>query len=136
MHHSERSRIVEHLKECKYDVSCDRWEYLQVTSSVGTMAFSYGWRILELKELALIGMDYSIYPEPGLVPFGEDSDCFKNAYTKIGSMVLAPNHQTWYEVFMDCLELVPSDCKIINCTEGGVLHHERIKEMDFRRYLW
>ena len=136
--HSPRVRkeVLEYIVSLGYKLKCDYWDYLKVTSNVGLMAFCYGWRVLHLKEIAMIGLDHSIYPSPDNLPFTEDSDCFRSCYTKVGQMIMAPNHQLWLESFIDFLELIPYPIRIINCTEGGVLKDKRIKEMEFRKYLW
>lgn len=135
--HSSRTKkvLLEKLQAQGYRILCDYWPYLSALNNVGLMAFHYGWRKLELDELILIGMDQGDYKPP---IFPENTDCYREFYKKIHNyswdcdVLLNPLHQLWYESFMDLLQLVPENVKIINATEGGSIDHKRI----IPRYLY
>ena len=139
--HGPRTRkdILERCQAMGYVIKADYWQYLDITSNVGLMAFSYGWRRLKLDEICLIGMDHANYKEN--VVFGENTEAFNLFYQKYynpefdSQCYLNPIQQIWREAFFDYLKLAPKNLKIVNCTQAGSLFGKNIICMDFARYL-
>ena len=103
------------------------------------MAFCFAWRELKIDELCLIGMNTGT-PNM-LIPMNEESEAFSLFYKKILNpdlnewTYLNPSAQLWREAFMDFLELIPPNTEVINCTEGGSLFGNGIKNMRFEDWL-
>src|SRR3990167_10146463 len=66
--HSPRTKkaVINHIEKLGYISSLDNWDYLQVCTNVGLMAFCFAWRKLLLNEVCLIGMNQGspIMPVP------------------------------------------------------------------------
>ena len=134
-----KKTVIEKILSNNYNISIDSWEYLQVTPNVGLMAFCFAWRELKIDELCLIGMNTGT---PNMtIPMNENSEAFELFYKKILNpdlnewTYLNPSAQLWREAFMDFLELMPSNTEVINCTEGGSLFGNGIKNMRFEDWL-
>ena len=138
---SERTKksVMDKILSNNYNISIDSWEYLKLTPGVGLMAFCFAWRELKLDELCLIGMNQG--SNKMSVPMPEDSEAFSLFYKKILNpdlnewTYLNPSAQLWREAFFDFLELMPQNTEVINCTEGGSLFGNGIKNMRFEDWL-
>lgn len=124
-----------------YPLTTWDWKYLELTPNVGLMAFCFAWKMLELKTIALIGMQTSI-DKPNIPPFPESSEAFSMYYEKLFNPDLEENcylvkavHGYWRETFLDFLELCPLDVVIYNCSEKGSLFHHRIITCSLEEYL-
>ena len=122
-----------------YNISIDSWDFLKVTPNVGLMAFCFAWRELKIDEICMIGMDQG--SNKMSVPMPEASEAFSLFYKKILNpdlnewTYLNPSAQLWREAFYDFLELMPPNTEVINCTEGGSLFGNGIKNMRFEDWL-
>jgi len=133
-----KKTVINHIEKLGYIASLDNWDYLQVCTNVGLMAFCFAWRKLLLDKVCLIGMNQGSPIMP--VPMNENSEAFDLFYEKIYNpdlnewSYLTPSMQLWRSAFYDFLELCPG-LEIINCTEGGSLFGNGIKNMRFEDWL-
>jgi len=113
---------TDYLKQNNFTILVDDWRYTRFVSNVGLMAFCYACRILNIKEISLIGLDSCVYspvifPCDGIYKVLENPDGVK--------CYLDPIHQLWREQFLDLIQLVPK-VKINNYSKG-VLFGDKIK---------
>jgi len=136
-----KAEVRAHIMNCGYPLVEWDWDYLDVTPNVGLMAFAYAWKILEIKEIALIGMQTSI-DEPNIPPLPKNSKAYEMYYDKIYNpnynetcYLVKAVHGIWRETFLDFLDLVPPDVEIYNCSEKGSLFHDRIIPNSLENFL-
>ena len=134
-----KKSVIDKILSNNYNISIDDWDYLQVTPNVGLMAFCFAWRKLAINEISLIGMNQGM--KNMSIPMPENSEAFDLFYKKVFNpdldemSYLNPTMQLWREAFYDFMYLMPKDTEVINCTEGGSLFGNGIKNMRFEDWL-
>ncbi|MCL0053643.1 DUF115 domain-containing protein [Dehalococcoidia bacterium] len=114
--------------------------------NVGTAAWVFGHSILGIKDIALVGMDFSY--TPGTPPlntqygkeilelFGESAqDAFidvRNPHLK-ETWFTDPAYYWYRQAFLEMA--LQADCRTFNCTEGGILFGKKIKFTPLQNFL-
>lgn len=114
--------------------------------NVGTAAWVFAHSVLDIRHVAVVGMDLGYAPGTSIVNtqyyeelvemFGERAE---EAFIHVHNPHL---NETWYtdptyywyrEVFLDLAR--DADCVTYNCTEGGILFGEGVEFLPLRQFL-
>lgn len=115
--------------------------------NVGAAAFMMADAVLEKEEVALVGMDLSYYDDTpyektqyydAMLKMADKKDLdqffirIHNPY--LGKWFYTDPAYYWYSrVFLEIA--AEADCKIYNCTEGGILFGDHIEFIPFQQFL-
>ena len=112
----------------------------------GAAAWVFAHAVLGLKEVALVGMDFSYAPETPLnqTPYHKDmeelfGDRAAEAFIEIynpdinETWITDPTYYWYRQSFLDMAQ--KADCVTINCTGGGILFGEGIECISLEEFL-
>ena len=124
---------------------------IQTGGNVGTSCWFVGWKILQCKTIALIGIDHSWNEQDSWekilshckIPLDAeiDNSLKQKLFPKVNNpefnctCVLDPIFQYYSSALKDFIQRSPSDITTINATEGGCIFGERITCLQFSDFL-
>lgn len=126
---------------------------IQTGGNVGTSAWFVGWRILNCKTIAMIGINHSweetdpidLIMKHGVgksdLDFDKNSSKFQKLFPKIynpelkKNYILDPLFQFYRRGLIEFIERSPLWLTTINATEGGSIFGDRIITMPFNQFL-
>ncbi len=126
----------------------NRFPCLNTGGTVGTAAWLFATEILDIPEVAIVGMDYGYHEDNPisktqtyyeLLNYEPDVSKINEYFIKFENKELGKNYYidpTYYWYRKNFLELFERSTKITyNCTEGGTLSHPNLKSISLDSFL-
>ena len=126
---------------------------IQTGGNVGTTSWFLGWKILNCKTIALIGINHgwedtdsweTIMTHNGMckmIEMDKKSESFKKLFPRVYNpdfdcyCILDPIFQYYSAGLKEFIFRSPQDIKTINATEGGCIFGDRINSMKLEEFL-
>lgn len=112
---------------------------LNTGGTVGTAAWNFAHSVLGARDIGVVGMDFSYYPDTPLDKtqswhmLGGNPAMYPRRMGHWGECFTDPTYAWYLQNFLDLLE--SADARIVNCSGGGCLQGERVRCMELEDWI-